>query len=116
MNQNHLQKETDLIELAKNTEICKKCKNLVIGKGNEKAEIMFVGEAPGANEDEQGIPFVGSAGKNLDKLLEKVGLTLNDIYVTNILRLSLKLFYNISIFNFNYFLFLFMNFDFELFQ
>ena len=86
MNQNHLQKETDLIELAKNTEICKKCKNLVIGKGNEKAEIMFVGEAPGANEDEQGIPFVGSAGKNLDKLLEKVGLTLNDIYVTNILK------------------------------
>ena len=76
----------DEIELAKNTEICKRCKNVVIGKGNEKASIMLVGESPGANEDEQGIPFVGAAGKNLDKLLEKVGLTLNDIYVTNILK------------------------------
>lgn len=73
-------------EYAKNTEICRNCKNIVIGKGNEKARIMFVGEAPGRNEDEQGIPFVGAAGKNLDNLLLKVGLTLNDIYVTNILK------------------------------
>lgn len=74
------------ILLAKETQICKLCKNIVIGKGNEKAKILFVGEAPGANEDEQGLPFVGSAGKNLDKLLEKVGLSLEDIYVTNILK------------------------------
>ena len=76
----------DYIDLAKQTEICKNCKNIVIGKGNLKAEILFVGEAPGRNEDEQGLPFVGAAGKNLDKLLEKVGLSLNDIYITNILK------------------------------
>ncbi len=47
---------------------------------------MFVGEAPGRNEDEQGLPFVGAAGKNLDKLLEKVGLNMNDVYIANILK------------------------------
>ena len=61
-------------------------KNLVFGKGNPEARIVFVGEAAGRNEDEQGIPFVGAAGKNLDNLLEKVGLSLEDIYVTNILK------------------------------
>ena len=55
----------DETELAKNTEICRLAKNIVIGKGNLKAKIMFVGEAPGRNEDEQGLPFVGAAGKNL---------------------------------------------------
>lgn len=74
------------IEVARDTEICKSCKNLVIGKGNLKAKILFVGEAPGRNEDEQGLPFVGAAGKNLDLLLSKVGLSLEDIYITNILK------------------------------
>ena len=60
--------------------------NLVFGKGNAEAEIMFIGEAAGRNEDEQGKPFVGAAGKNLDALLAKVGLTLNDVYITNILK------------------------------
>lgn len=60
--------------------------NIVFGKGNPNAEIMFVGEAAGRNEDLQGLPFVGAAGKNLDKLLNEVGLTLNDIYITNILK------------------------------
>ncbi len=60
--------------------------NLVFGKGNPEAEIMFVGEAAGRNEDEQGLPFVGVAGKNLDKLLGKVGLSLDNVYVTNILK------------------------------
>lgn len=73
-------------ESVKQTEICKNCKNIVVGKGNINAKILFVGEAPGRNEDEQGFPFVGAAGKNLDKLLSKVGLTLNDIYVANILK------------------------------
>lgn len=76
----------DHIALAKDTEICKKCKNIVVGKGNLKADIMFIGEAPGKNEDDQGIPFVGIAGKNLDKLLEKTGLSLDDVYVANILK------------------------------
>ena len=74
------------ISLAKDTEICKNCKNVVIGKGNEKADILFVGEAPGRNEDEQGFPFVGVAGKNLDNLLENVGLSLDEVYVANILK------------------------------
>jgi DNA polymerase len=76
----------DPITLAQATDICKNCKNLVVGKGNTNAKILFVGEAPGRNEDEQGLPFVGAAGKNLDKLLQQVGLTLNNIYITNILK------------------------------
>ncbi len=76
----------DAILLAQQTEICKNCKNVVVGKGNVNADILFVGEAPGKNEDEQGLPFVGAAGKNLDKLLKKVGLSLEDVYVANILK------------------------------
>ena len=81
-----MEKEPEYIRLVKETEICKKCKNIVIGRGNLNADIMFVGEAPGRNEDEQGLPFVGAAGKNLDKLLEKVGLTISDVYIANILK------------------------------
>ena len=81
-----MDKNIDVEELAKNTEICKNCKNIVVGKGNLKAEIMFVGEAPGRNEDEQGLPFVGRAGKNLDDMLSKVGLSLEDVYIANILK------------------------------
>jgi len=78
--------EPEYIRLVKETEICKNCKNIVIGKGNLNADILFVGEAPGKNEDEQGLPFVGRAGKNLDELLAKVGLSLDDIYIANILK------------------------------
>jgi len=78
--------EMDPIELAKKTEICLNCKNIVVGKGNENADIMFVGEAPGNREDIEGIPFVGAAGKNLDKLLDKVGLSIDDVYIANILK------------------------------
>ncbi|MBT3394912.1 uracil-DNA glycosylase [archaeon] len=74
------------VELVKNTEICKNCKNIVVGKGNINSKILFVGEAPGKNEDEQGIPFVGAAGKNLDLLLKGANLDLTDIYITNILK------------------------------
>lgn len=76
----------DYKSLALHTDICKACTNVVVGKGNLKAKILFVGEAPGRNEDEQGLPFVGAAGKNLDKLLASVGLSLDDIYITNILK------------------------------
>ena len=72
--------------LVKNTEIFKNCINVVVGKGNLKASILFVGEAPGRNEDLEGFPFVGAAGKNLDKLLLKVGLSMNDVYIANILK------------------------------
>src|SRR3989338_1878394 len=60
--------------------------NVVMGKGNAQAEILFCGESPGRNEDLQGMPFVGAAGKNLDKLLAKIGLSLQDVYVANILK------------------------------
>lgn len=64
----------------------KEATNLVFGKGKADAPILFVGEAPGRNEDLQGLPFVGAAGKNLDKLLHDVGLSLNDVYIANILK------------------------------
>ena len=72
--------------MVKSTEIFKNCTNLVVGRGNLNADIMFVGEAPGRKEDEQGIPFVGAAGKKLNALLERVGLTIDDIYIANILK------------------------------
>jgi DNA polymerase len=61
-------------------------RNLVFGKGNPDAPILFIGEAPGEKEDELGIPFVGSAGKELDKLLRSINLTLEDVYIANILK------------------------------
>lgn len=60
--------------------------NLVFGKGSSESEVMLVGESPGHNEDLQGKPFVGAAGKNLDKLLHEVGLTIDDVYIANILK------------------------------
>lgn len=71
---------------------CQKCKlgqsriNLVFGEGNPQAEIMFVGEAPGADEDKQGRPFIGRAGKLLDKILNAMKLSRDDIYIANILK------------------------------
>jgi uracil-DNA glycosylase len=78
--------EPEFVRLVKDTELFKNCTNIVIGKGNVEADILFVGEAPGRNEDLQGLPFVGAAGKNLDKLLDKVGLSLENVYVANILK------------------------------
>ncbi len=72
--------------LVKKTDLFRDCKNIVVGCGNLNADIMFVGEAPGKNEDETGVPFCGLAGKNLDKLLERVNLNRNDIYIANILK------------------------------
>lgn len=60
--------------------------NLVFGKGNSDARILFIGEAPGEQEDLQGIPFVGSAGRELDKLLHSIDLQLDDVYIANILK------------------------------
>ncbi|UPA22989.1 uracil-DNA glycosylase [Candidatus Peribacteria bacterium] len=63
-----------------------KTANPVMGHGNPKAEIMFIGEAPGQKEDEQGIPFVGQAGKLLDELLGTIGLKREDVYITNVVK------------------------------
>ncbi len=59
---------------------------LVFGEGNPDADIVFVGEAPGKNEDQQGVPFVGSAGKLLDEMLNSIGLDRADVYITNIVK------------------------------
>jgi len=59
---------------------------VVFGSGNADADLMFVGEAPGANEDLQGLPFVGQAGRLLDQLLSEIGLTRADVFVANVLK------------------------------
>jgi uracil-DNA glycosylase family 4 len=68
------------------TELAATRKTVVFGSGNADADLMFVGEAPGASEDEQGVPFVGRAGKLLDKLLEEIGLSRTDVFVANTLK------------------------------
>lgn len=71
---------------------CKGCSlsagrtNIVIGDGNPKAKIMLIGEGPGRDEDLQGIPFVGAAGKLLDKMLAAIDLDRNNVYIANIVK------------------------------
>jgi uracil-DNA glycosylase family 4 len=71
---------------------CTKCRlaegrtQVVFGSGHPQADLMFVGEAPGFHEDKQGVPFVGQAGKLLDKLLAGIGLTRGDVFVANVLK------------------------------
>lgn len=60
--------------------------NIVFGKGSPDAPIIFIGEAPGDKEDKLGVPFVGSAGKKLDKYLQLIGLNLDKVYIANILK------------------------------
>jgi uracil-DNA glycosylase len=74
------------------TASCTRCRlaqgrtQVVYGVGNPDADLMFVGEAPGFHEDKQGYPFVGSAGKLLDRLLEGIGLSRKDVYIANTLK------------------------------
>ena len=67
-------------------EICETATNLVPGEGDENADVMIVGEAPGAGEDEQGRPFVGRAGRLLDELLGDAGLDRASVYITNVVK------------------------------
>ena len=60
--------------------------NVVFGTGRTDAEVLFIGEGPGANEDEQGLPFVGAAGKLLDDMLAMIGLKRESVYITNIVK------------------------------
>ncbi|MFA6039260.1 MAG: uracil-DNA glycosylase [Candidatus Peribacteraceae bacterium] len=60
--------------------------NPVLGEGNPKARVMFIGEAPGQREDELGRPFVGAAGQFLDELLGTIGLERSDVYITNVVK------------------------------
>ncbi len=67
-------------------ELHKTRKHLVFGYGNAQAKVMFVGEAPGREEDLQGLPFVGPAGKLLDKMFFAIGLTRDEVYIANVLK------------------------------
>ncbi len=77
------------LEIERST-ICPELKaqatQLVFGAGNPNASIVFIGEAPGKNEDEQGIPFIGAAGKFLNAMLEQAGMHRQDVYITNIVK------------------------------
>jgi uracil-DNA glycosylase family 4 len=81
-----------LRDYAELTSSCTKCAlaggrtQVVFGSGSPDADLMFVGEAPGFHEDQQGVPFVGQAGKLLDKLLAGIGLTRADVFVVNVLK------------------------------
>ena len=67
-------------------DLAKEAMNLVMGVGNDNADILFIGEAPGKNEDIQGEPFVGTAGKFLDEMLSQIGLSRSQVYITNIVK------------------------------
>ena len=87
------ERRAELTAVYRQARACTRCAELaqtrtqvVFGAGNADADLMFVGEAPGAREDEQGIPFVGAAGKLLDELLAEVGLARADVFIANVLK------------------------------
>ncbi|MGC8976659.1 MAG: uracil-DNA glycosylase [Candidatus Ratteibacteria bacterium] len=85
-------KSKKLKEIEKEAKLCKKChlykkrKNVVFGSGNPYSKVIFIGEAPGKNEDEKGIPFCGKAGEILDFLLDTIGLKRKNVYITNVVK------------------------------
>lgn len=87
------QRREALKEVYEQAQSCVRCaelartrKSVVFGAGNADADLMFVGEAPGASEDQQGLPFVGAAGKLLEKLLGEIGLSRTDVFIGNVLK------------------------------
>ena len=78
--------KADILEKNVCPDLAKTANNLVMGDGNIDADIVFIGEAPGKNEDEQGLPFVGAAGKFLNEMLAAAGLERSDVYITNIVK------------------------------
>ena len=86
------QRRERLVEVYREASVCTKCPlsetrtNVVFGSGDADANLMFVGEAPGAEEDRQGLPFVGRAGALLTELLEGIGMTREEVWITNVLR------------------------------
>jgi DNA polymerase len=87
-----VERREQLVALYKEMRDCHDCPlaetrtNVVFGAGNADADLMFVGEAPGRFEDEQGLPFVGRAGQLLNELLQEVGLRRKDVFITNVLK------------------------------
>ena len=86
------QRREQLVSLYKEVSSCTRCPlhetrtKAVFGAGNADAELMFVGEAPGAEEDRQGLPFVGRAGQLLNQLLEEIGLSREQVFIANVLK------------------------------
>jgi len=86
------ERRTDLVELFDQVKNCTRCPlhatrtKAVFGAGDADAELMFVGEAPGAEEDRQGLPFVGRAGQLLNELLEGIGMSRADVFIANVLK------------------------------
>jgi uracil-DNA glycosylase len=86
------ERRTELVALYNEVQHCTKCplhetrNKAVFGAGNADAELMFVGEAPGAEEDRQGLPFVGRAGQLLNQLLEEIGMSREDVFIANVLK------------------------------
>ena len=81
-----LKKLREKISKVKNCELKKNANNLVFSDGNPSSKIMIIGEGPGANEDKEGKPFVGRAGKLLDKMLEAIKLNRNNVYISNVVN------------------------------
>jgi uracil-DNA glycosylase family 4 len=81
-----------LLEIAEKVKDCQRCdlyksaNHAVPGQGNPQAKVVFIGEAPGFYEDAQGLPFVGNAGKLLNRLLDKIGLSREDVFIGNIIK------------------------------
>ena len=75
-----------LIDNIKNCELKKNSTNIVFSDGNPNAKIMIVGEGPGANEDLEGVPFIGKTGELLDKMLSSINLDRNNVYITNVVN------------------------------
>ncbi len=79
-------------ELEQSIQNCQKCKlsqnrhNIVFGEGNKEATIMFIGEGPGADEDSQGLPFVGKAGQLMNKAFQGLGIKREEVYIANIVK------------------------------
>jgi len=81
-----LEKLKKSISNIKNCELKKSATNIVFADGNPKAKIMLIGEGPGSNEDQEGIPFVGRAGALLDKMLASINLDRKNVYITNVVN------------------------------
>ena len=82
----NLEKLKKSISNIKNCELKKNATNIVFSDGNAKAKIMLVGEGPGSNEDQEGLPFVGRAGALLDKMLASIDLDRKNVYITNVVN------------------------------
>jgi len=78
--------KADIINKDVCPDLAKTATNLVFGDGNPNADIVFIGEAPGRQEDEQGLPFVGASGKFLSEMLASVNMTREEVYITNIVK------------------------------